>query len=400
MEYRFKDEIVHAQKAAMGRIYNIAKQNLAEGDKLINFASGHPDTNIFQNELLEKYMLQALREGQKDILQYGPHMGYEPLRKQFKNFANAKGKIVSEKDELMITYGNVEGIFLAASALLNKGDTVIVEEPSYVNAIKAFQLLGANLESVTQDTDGVDLIELEEAMKGGAKVYYTIPNFSNPSGITMSEAKRKAVYELAVKYDVVILEDNAYGDLRYQGERIKNIKEFDITGNVIYLCSMSKLIAPAVRTGFMVADKQFIQKATVIKAVSTNGVTTIIQSALCKMFEENDMYHEIQKICAVYKERLNTMENCMQKYFPQRVKFSRPDGGMYIWVTMPEGVDINIFCEESAKKLHIPITPGTGFCMQNPEKCTSMRFNFVKESVEDIQYGIEKVGNFMRDYLC
>lgn len=399
MEYKFKTEVVNAQKAAMGEVYNIAKKNLGAGDKLINFASGHPDTNIFQNELLEKYLIKALHEGEKDILQYGPHIGYEPLRKQFKRFANAKGNVVSDEDEVMITYGNVEGIFLSASALLNKGDRVIVEEPSYVNAIKAFELVGASLKSVKQDSDGVNLEELEHEMSKGAKIYYTIPNFSNPSGITMSEKKRKAVYDMAVKYGVVIIEDNAYGDLRYRGERIKNIKEFDASGNVIYLCSMSKLIAPAVRTGFMVANKSFVQKATVIKAVSTNGVTTIIQKALGMMLEENDMYHEIEKICKVYSEKMKTMENSMQEHFPESVSFSRPDGGMYIWVTMPKGIDINTFCRESAKQLHIPITPGTGFCLQSADTCTSMRFNFVKESINDIQYGIEKVGKFMGDYI-
>lgn len=399
MEYIFRDELIYAQKAAMGEMYNLAKDNLRPGQKIINFASGHPATDVFQDKFIKKYLNLALEEGEKDILQYGPHIGYEPLRKQFVKFANTKGTVFKEFDDLMVTYGNVEGIYLTTNILINKGDKIIVEEPSYVNAIKAFELSGAEVVSVPQENDGVNIDLLELQMRKGAKIFYTIPNFSNPSGVTMSERKRELVYELAVKYNVVIIEDNAYGDLRYRGKRLKNIKEYDQTGNVVYLCSLSKLIAPAVRTGFMVADKKLIHKASVVKAVSTNGVTTIIQKALAKMFDENDMYHEIQKICNVYSEKMILMEECMDKYFPTNVIHSSPDGGMYIWVTMPKGTDIEKFCRESAIKRNIPITPGNGFCVMGHKECTSMRFNFVKESLSDIEDGIYLVGRLMEKIL-
>lgn len=230
-------------------------------------------------------------------------------------------------------------------------------------------------------------------------MFYTVPNFGNPSGVTMSLKKRKAVYELAVKYGVPILEDDPYGELRYRNGRISHIKEFDTEGAVLYICSMSKIIAPAMRVGFLVANKEFIQKVIPIKAVSTNGVSNIIQYALWKMFEENDMYEQIRKVCDIYGKKLFLMEECMGKYFPKSVKHSSPDGGMYIWATLPLGADVQKFCEKSAIELHIPITPGGGFCAVGAEQCTSMRFNFVKESMEDIEYGIEKVGKLMYDYL-
>lgn len=306
---------------------------------------------------------------------------------------------VKTEDDLIITYGSVEAIFLTASALVGRGDKVIVEIPSYVNAIKSFQIQGAEVLGVSMEEDGVNLDELELAMKKGVKLFYTVPNFGNPSGITMSLEKRRAVYELAVKYQVLVLEDDPYGDLRYRNERLPHIKEFDTQGAVAYISSMSKLIAPAMRVGFLVADKEFIKRTIPIKAVSTNGVTSIIQYALWRMFEENDMYAQIQKICDVYAKKLFLMEECMDKYFPKCVRHSHPDGGMYIWVTLPEEADVQKFCEESAIRLHIPITPGNGFCVIEPEKCTSMRFNFVKESVEDIRYGIEKVGTLMKNML-
>ena len=399
MNYQFRDEVRNAKKAAMGEMFNLAKENMKPGDKLINFASGHPSTEVFQDEMIKKYMNLAMYEAEKDILQYGAHAGYMPLRKSFIKFINEKGEIVKPGNDLIITYGAVEAIFLTASSLINPGDKVVVEVPSYVNAIKSFQILGAEVIGVHMENDGVNLEELEVAMqKEDVKLFYTVPNFGNPSGITMSHEKRKAVYDLSVKYQVPILEDNSYGDLRYRNERIPNIKEFDTEGTVVYVGSMSKLIAPAVRIGFMVAQEEFINRVIPIKAVSTNGVTSIIQYALWRMFEENDMYAQIQKISDVYAKKLFLMEESMAQYFPESVKHSSPDGGMYMWVTLPEGADVEKFCKESAAQLHIPITPGNGFCVIGPEKCTSMRFNFVKESMEDIAYGIEKVGGLMKCY--
>lgn len=399
MEYQFRSEIRNAKRAAMGEMFNLAKEHLKEGDRLINFASGHPSTEVFQDEMIKKYINLAMEEADKELFQYGAHAGYMPLRQTFKKFTNAKGKVVKSEDDLIITYGSVEAIFLTTSALVGKGDKVIVEIPSYVNAIKSFQIQGAEVLGVPMEDDGVNLNELELAMRQGVKLFYTVPNFGNPSGITMSLEKRKAVYELAVKYQVLILEDDPYGDLRYRNDRLPHIKEFDTEGVVAYISSMSKLIAPAMRVGFLVADKEFIKRIIPIKAVSTNGVTSIIQYALWRMFEENDMYEQIQKICDVYAKKLFLMEESMDKYFPKVVRHSSPDGGMYIWVTLPEGSDVQKFCKESSVQLHIPITPGNGFCIVEPEKCTSMRFNFVKESMEDIAYGIEQVGNLMEETL-
>lgn len=399
MNYQFRDEVRNAKRAAMGEMFNLAKENLKEGDRLINFASGHPSMETFQSTMIKQYLNAAMKEAGNELFQYGAHAGYMPLRKSFKRFINQRGDIAKPEDDLIITYGSTEAIFLVSSVLVDKGDKVIVEVPSYVNAIKAFQIQGADMIGVPMQPDGVDLDKLEQAMRQGAKLFYTVPNFGNPSGITMSLAKRKAVYEMAAKYQVVILEDDPYGKLRYRNERISNIKEFDAEGVVVYISSMSKLIAPAMRVGFLVANKEFINRVIPIKAVSTNGVTSIIQYALWKMFEENDMYEQIQKVCDVYAQKLFFMENCMDKYFPESVKRSSPDGGMYIWVTLPEESNVRKFCEESAIQLHIPITPGNEFCVTGSEKCTSMRFNFVKESIADIQYGIEKVGNFMEQFL-
>lgn len=402
MNYQYRNEVLCVKRAAMGEMFQLAKENLNEEGKLINFASGHPNTEMIPDKLIRKYINLALEESDcgQDFFQYDIQ-GYMPLRKELEKFANKKGNVIKIEDDMIITYGSTEAVYLVASALVNCGDRVIVEVPTYVNAIKTFQLLGGDIIGVPMEEDGVNLDELENIMryKGGVSLFYTIPNFGNPSGITMSRQKRKAVYELAVKYHVPILEDNIYGELRYCGECQPSIKEFDTEGIVMYVGSVSKVIAPAMRTGYLAAHREIIKHIIPLKETSTNEVSHIIQYALWRMFAENDVHAQIQKICEVYAKKLYHMEKCMDRYFPQIVRHSSPEGGMYIWVTMPEGFDVQKFCEKSAIQLHIPITPGNEFCITGSEKCTSMRFNFVKESMKDIAYGIEQVGDLMRRLL-
>ena len=399
MEYRLRKEVDNAKRAVMGEMFRLAKENLKTGDKLINFASGHPSEEVFSSKIIKRGMDSALDEAEKDIFQYGPHAGYMPLRQMLKKFVNERGNIAKPEDDLMITYGAVEAVSLTLSAFVSQGDKVIAEVPSYVNAIKAFQIQGAEVIGVPMEKDGVNLEKLEEAMKQGAKLFYTMPNFSNPSGITTSLQKRKAVYDLAVKYQVIILEDNVYGELRYRGQRIPDIKEFDVEGIVVYVSSVSKWLVPAMRVGFMVANKELIKRILPVKAVSSNGVTAILQYALLKILEENDIYGHIDQICSLYAKKILCMKECMDEYFPEGVRRSDPDGGMYIWATLPEGADALSFCSELAMKLHIAVTPGDEFCMAKAGQCTGMRFNFVKESMEDIRYGIERTGDFMARYL-
>lgn len=401
MDYQFRNEVLGAKKAAMGKMVNLAKENLKTGDRLINFASGHPSVEIFQREIIKKYMELAAESFNEDIFQYN-EFGFIPLRKSLTKFLNDKGNVVKQRDELMIIHGSTEAVFLSASAFVGVGDKVVVEMPSYVNAIEAFRTLGAEIIGVPVENDGVNVEQLENILKsyrGGVKLFYTIPNFGNPSGITMAYQKRKAVYELSVKYGVLILEDDIYGNLRYRGRRIPNIKEFDTEGSVVYIGSVSKILAPAMRIGFLAADKKVIRHIAKIKEVSSNEVTRVMQYALWRMYEENDMYIWIKKICDIYAKKLFLMEESMDRYFPLSVKHSSPDGGMFIWVTLPEGTDIERYCRESAVQLHIPVTPGNGFCVTEPEKCTSLRFNFAKENMEDIEYGIRKTGKLMEQYV-
>ena len=399
MKYQFREEVAHAEKAAMGRMYHLAADHMKPGDHLINFASGHPSPEVFRDDMIRAYIDKAFATNGRDILQYGPHLGLPSLRRAFRAFVNAKGDTLKDSDDIIVTYGSVEAFSLIASALLSHGDRVVVEVPTYVNAIKYFQLYGADIIGVALEEDGVDIGALEAAFQQGAKIFYTVPNFSNPTGVTTSEKKRKAVAALANRYHVLVIEDNVYGDLRYRGNRIPNIKEFDTDGYVAYASSVSKITAPGLRIGFLAADRELINRVIPIKAVTTNGVNPILQQALAFMFEEHDMYEEIEKVNAVYREKMMTMLDAMNRYFPAGVRHSSPDGGMYIWVTMPEGTDIGAFCEASAVRLCIPLTPGQGFYVKDPEKCTSMRLNFAKESLEDIRYGIQKVGELMTEYV-
>ena len=398
MKFEFRKEVASAKKAAMGEMYNIAKANSHQGEKIINFASGHPDTGVFQDDMIKKYINESLFESEKDFFQYGPHAGYLPLRNNLKDFVNSKGNICGKNDDILVTYGAAEAFFLASVSIINNGDRLIVDDPGYVNAINCFRMLGAEIIGIPIENDGPDINRLEEAMKNGAKIYYTVPNFGNPSGVTTSLAKRKEICALAKKYNVLVLEDDVYGRLRYKGVAIPSLKEIDTNENIVYIGSMSKLIAPAMRIGFMIGSKKFIDKTIILKGITSNGVNSILQCAVSKILEKEDMDKLINRLCSIYGERLDCMERSMKLFFPDGVIWGVPDGGMYIWVKMPYGTDVEMLCRRLSEAL-VPVTPGTGFCIADSERNRGMRFNFIKENVEDIQSGIKKVGVVMKKYM-
>ena len=399
INYLLKSELFNANKAVMGQMCSLARENLKESQKMYNFALGHPSPEFFSDKLIQKYIIQVMDENPKQILQYGSHLGYEPLRNLLKDYLGKSGNYCNINDDIMITYGATEAIYLAATAFINHGDKVAIDEPGYVNAIKAIRILGGNVQGIPMEADGVNLKELERAFMDGAKFYYTVPNYANPSGITMSLEKRKEVYRLALKYNVPIIEDDAYGSLRYEGERISSIKELDDEGIVVYIGTMSKIIAPGMRIGYMVANGDLLKKIVSIKAVSSNGVTNITQCAMYKLMLENDLHVIINNICMEYRNRMIRMEEAIKKYCHAEIKCSHPTGGMFLWVTLPEGHDARVFCQTLALRYHVAVTPGNGFYTDENKICRDMRFNCVSENINDITNGIRLVGELTHEYI-
>ena len=299
MKYDLTQKMYDTKVPMIRRIGEMAKQNLKPEDRFISFSGGMPAPAALPVEMVQKYSKEVLEEEGVPILQYGPHSGYEPLKAEIRKFINKKELIAKDDDEILITYGSSEGLYLMANAFINPGDTVIVEDPTYLNALNVFDMHGAKIIGVPVEDDGVDIVALEEVMKKGAKFFYTIPTFGNPTGITMSREKRKAVYELAQKYQIPVLEDNPYGYLRFSGEGIETIKSYDTQGAVVYAGTMSKIISPGMRLGFLCMNKELYQKMLALKGNGAGANVNWSQYTIAKILQNVDIDVHIERVARI-----------------------------------------------------------------------------------------------------
>lgn len=399
MDYKINENLCQAKLSIIRRITDLAQAEKKPGDRVVLFSSGQPADEAIPLEMVKEYTARVIDKYGCEVLQYGGHKGYPALIPEIRRFLNKDGTVASGDDDFVITYGSSEAIFAVGSAFIRPGDRVIVEDPTYLNATNSFRYCGAVLVPVKTDPDGVNLEALEEAMKGGAAFFYTIPNFGNPSSITMSLEKRKAVHKLAVKYQIPILEDNPYGYLRFSGnEYIPPIKSFDREGIVLYMGTFSKIVAPGMRCGFLCANKELIPRFVVFKGVSSSGNINWSQYIITEFLKNVDMNEHISRISAIYEKKALAMYNKMKECFHPAVQYTMPQGGMFIWAKLPDGVSATDFCLEAAKRLKIAVVPGNDFFIGSPEDCSFIRLNFSKPSVEDIEYGIEKLGELTFRY--
>ncbi len=399
MEYKLTEKMYNTEISMIRRIGELAEKSLKPGDRYVSFAAGFPAPAALPVDMVNKVSEEVFKENGTQILQYGLQTGYEPLKEAIIKFLNKdEYKIAGSNDSILITYGSSEGLYILGDAFIEPGDRVIVEDPTYINAKDAFKLSGARLVGVPIEEDGVNLEALEQAFKEGAKFFYTIPTFANPTGYTTSVEKRKAVYELAVKYGIPVVEDNPYGYLRFTDEKIMPIKTYDTQGAVIYVGTMSKIISPGMRVGYICADKELIDRLTKLKGNQCGAVVNWSQYAITKILETVDIDAHIAYISQIYAKKAEFMYNKMKEYFHPSVKICKPQGGMFIWVTMPENVKALEFCETAAKELHVSVVPGNDFCTEDPDNCSSMRFNFSLPSEDDIEYGIKKIGELTYKY--
>ena len=399
MDYKINENLCQAKLSIIRRISDLVQAEKQPGDRAVLFSSGQPADEAIPLELVKEYTARVIDKYGCEVLQYGGHKGYPALLPEIRRFLNKDGTVASGDDDFVITYGSSEAIFAVGSAFIRPGDRVIVEDPTYLNATNSFRYCGAVLVPVKTDPDGVNLEALEEAMKGGAAFFYTIPNFGNPSSITMSLEKRKAVHKLAVKYQIPVLEDNPYGYLRFSGnEYIPPIKSFDREGIVLYMGTFSKIVAPGMRCGFLCANKELIPRFVVFKGVSSSGNINWSQYIITEFFKNVDINEHISRISAIYEKKALAMYRKMKECFHPAVEYAMPQGGMFIWAKLPEGVSATDFCLEAAKRLKIAVVPGNDFFIGSPEDCSFIRLNFSKPSVEDIEYGIEKLGELTFRY--
>ncbi len=388
MNYQFADRMGNLKASAIREILKHTQD-----PSVIPFAAGNPAPEAFPTEEVARISNEILTKTPITALQYSITEGYTPLREALKAQYKARN-LFHDGDDLLILTGTQQSVDLTTRVLVNEGDTVICEQPSFVGSLNAIKAGGANLVGVEMENDGISIEKLEQALKENknTKFLYLIPNFQNPSGITMSLEKRKAVYELALKYGVLIFEDNPYGDLRFAGEPVPNIKSMDTEGIVIYAGSFSKTLSPGMRVAFVIANAAITQKIVVVK--QTNDVHTNIWSQMvCEQFmRENDWDAHIKNLCDIYRKKAKLMLDGMDAHFNPAVTHTVPEGGLFIWGTLPEGVDMMEFCTEAVTKHKVAVVPGTAFMPHETDETRSFRLNFSTPTDEQIVRGIELLG--------
>lgn len=396
MEYKFSNKVSHLQASAIREILKYTVD-----PEVISFAAGNPAPEAFPTERIAEISAELLRDDPILALQYSITEGYGPLREFLKGWMTEKGCFHSEFDDLIVTSGGQQANELSSKVLLNEGDTLLCESPSFIGSLNAFRSYNVNLKGIEMEDDGINLEKLEDTLKNdrNVRVLYLIPNFQNPTGRTMSLAKRKAVYELACKYDFIILEDDPYGELRFAGENIPTIKSLDTEGRVIYSSTFSKLISPGFRTGFVSAPAPIIQKIVVCKQVSDVHSNIWAQVVSHRFMTTINREEHFNKLRSIYKEKADLMCGYIDSGFSKKISYIRPEGGLFIWCTLPENCDMESFCKKAVRDYKIAVVPGNSFSINENDKCSSFRLNYSTPANAQIEKGMEILAAMTREML-
>lgn len=388
MNYTFSDRMSTMRGSAIREIFKYAAD-----PTVISLAGGNPAPELFPAADLGDIATEYLHGEPVLSLQYGVTEGYTPLRDVIKARLKRVESIGSDNDELIVVSGGQQGIELLTKCLINEGDTVIVEEPSFIGATNAFRSYGAHLAGVPVREDGMDLDALERviAENNNVKMIYTIPTFQNPMGVTMSVEKRRALYEIAKKHGILILEDNPYGELTFDGVKTPTIKSMDTEGIVMYSGSFSKILAPGLRLGFLCAPKEIVAKVVIGKQISdvhTPMITQLLAYAYLTRFDIDEL---IVKMRANYAHKCATMLSAMEQYFPKDVFYTKPRGGLFIWCDLGHGVDTGALAKKAIEK-KVVYVPGSTFMVDMSQPTSTLRLNYSTMSDEKITEGIKRLG--------
>ncbi len=395
INFEVSERMSKIKGSAIREIFKVA------GDpSFISLAGGNPAPELFPNKELAEIASELLKDNPVLSLQYGVTEGYMPLRETIMDMLKRKENIDLTTDEIIVTSGGQQGIELITKCLINEGDTVIVEEPSFIGALNAFRSYNANLVGVPVLEDGMDIEKLEEAIENNknVKMLYVIPTFQNPSGNTMSLEKRRAVYEICKKNNILIIEDNPYGELTFDGSRVPTIKSMDTCGIVAYSGSFSKIIAPGLRVGFLAAPKEVIAKVVVAKQVSDVHTSILPQLLVYEFIKRYNLDEYIQKNRELYAHKCKVMVDAIDKYFPNQVTHTNPKGGLFVWCDMNGDYDTSEVAKECTKH-KVVFVPGSTFMVDMEKPCSCFRLNFSTMTDERIVEGIKILGNALGEII-
>ena len=368
--------------------------------EIISLAGGNPASELFPADELSKIAGKILMTNPTSALQYGTTDGHPKMKDCAISRAQKVGAY-KETDEVLITTGANQGIDLAAKAIINKGDKIIVENPSFIGSLNAFRSYECELVGVDVDSDGMNMQKLEAALKDNsdAKLIYTIPTFQNPTGTTMSIEKRKRLLELAGEYNVLVIEDNPYGDLRFKGEEIPTLKSLDSDDRVIYCGSFSKILSPGMRLGYIIGPAPVIEKVEMLKQVNDVHTPVLTQLMCVQFMKKYDIDKYIEKNRKLYKEKCECLIDAMNKYFPKgKVEWTEPDGGIFLWCICPTVSDTAEIVEKALEK-KVAIVPGSNFAIDQSVPCNTFRLNYSSASKADITEAVKRLGEVLDKLL-
>ncbi len=389
---QFSDRMSRIQPSAIRDV----QKKIAKKSGVISFAAGLPDPDLFPLDALAVCTEKMIREKGKEAFQYGLTKGYGPMLEKILERMARKENIYASADNIIMTTGSQQGLALAAMMLLEEGDIVVAENPSYLGGINACRPYGAKFIGVDTDEDGIDTKQLDQVLSANdrVKMLYVIPNFQNPTGKAWTLERRKEFMNVINKYDVMVVEDNPYGEIRFKGEFVPTLKSMDTQGKIIYLGSFSKILAPGLRLAWMCASPEIINQAELIKEGWDLQCNQFVQVQAVEFMKNYDLEEHICRIQQAYKEKCELMLAEMEKEFPADVTFTRPEGGMFIWAVLPTHIDANVFLD-TALEFGVAYIPGEFFYANDGLKNT-MRLNFTTVSKEKIIEGIHLLGQAIK----
>ncbi|MDR2162912.1 MAG: PLP-dependent aminotransferase family protein [Clostridiales Family XIII bacterium] len=385
---RFADRVNRVDPSVVREIFK-----LMADPEIISFGGGSPAVESFEPAVIKEIVEEMLTLHPEQMLQYGTTEGWSPVRKAYiEHVARPKGLGFS-LNEVIVTTGSTQGISLSIDAFVNEGDAVLVESPTFLATLMMLRKVNARVVAVDMDEDGMNTDDLEAKLKStGARFIYTIPTFQNPTGRTMSLGKRREVARLAAEYGAVVAEDDPYCDLRYEGEPLPSIKNFDDAGNVILLNSFSKTISPGLRVGTVAAAPEIIRKMVVAKQCSDTHTAILPQAVCAEYLGRGLLPGHLAAVAPMYKERLDTMLSCVDRYLPQETQYTRPNGGLFIWLTLPGEPDMSELLRVATREYKVAFVPGAPFFAGPADGRGTFRLNFSGEPPDRIEEGIKRLG--------
>ena len=394
MEYKISDRLAALKPSA---IREILKNS---GGNTIAFSAGNPSPLSFPVEAIREISADIFANDSTAALQYSVTEGYAPLISDVEARLRAKFRIDTSANQVIITSGGQQGIELCCKALTNEGDAVICENPSFIGALNAFRSMGARTIGVPMEDDGISVEALEEVLahEPRARLLYLIPTFQNPSGITTSLEKRKKIYDIALRHGLMILEDNPYGELRFSGEDIPTLKSIDTEGIVVYCSSFSKILSAGIRLGYVCGPGPVVQKMVVAKQCEDVHTNIFFQMLCHRFINEYDFDAHIAGICKLYGEKCALMLRTLDENMPKSVTYTRPDGGLFIWCTLPDSVDMTAYIKR-ASALGVSAVPGIAFNCDTEAPSQSFRITYATPSDEDIVRGVKILADAAREFI-